>query len=84
MTHRESIRSEVRAETACRRRRRGWCRIVGSTGACEQRGLSKRDTRSWQGTLIEGSNEKTDAYLRDHRLLRKILGSRSLLSAVYR
>ena len=74
MTHREPIRREVRAETACLRHRRGWCRIAGSTGACEQRGLSKRNTRSWQSTLIEGFNEKTDAHGRHHRFLQKVLG----------
>ena len=74
MTHRESIRREARAETACLRHRRGWCRIAGSTGACEQRELSKRDIRSWQSTLIEGFNEKSDAHGRDHRLLQKIPG----------
>jgi len=74
MAHRESVRREVRAETACRRHRRGWCRIAGSTGACEQRELSKRDIRSWQSTLIEGFNEKADAHGCDHRLLQKILG----------
>ncbi|WLB53892.1 hypothetical protein [Bradyrhizobium japonicum] len=36
--------------------------------------MSKRDTWSWLGTLIEGFNEKTDAHGRDHRLLQKILG----------
>ena len=74
MSHREPIRREVRVEMARRRHCRGWCRIAGSTGACEQRGLSKRDTRSWQRTLIEGFNEKSDAHGRDHRLLQKILG----------
>ena len=49
-------------------------RSAGSTGACEQRELSKRDIRSWQSTLIEGFNEKADAHGCDHRLLQKILG----------